>query len=49
MRKSTFTVKTSRRIETIDITREVGEAVSGVTDGICVVYTPHTTTAIAKS
>ena len=46
MRKTTFTVKTSRRIETVDITRDVGEAVSDVTDGVCIVYTPHTTTAI---
>ena len=42
------TVDTSRRNELIDITRRVQQAVdrTGVTDGIVVVYTPHTTTAI---
>ena len=43
-----LSVKTSSRIQFIDITRQVRDAVheSGVNDGICVVFTPHTTAAI---
>jgi secondary thiamine-phosphate synthase enzyme len=45
---ATLTVKTTKRVEMVDITREVLEAVkeSGVRDGLCVVYTPHTTAAV---
>lgn len=41
-------LKTSKRIELIDITDIVYEKLklSGVKDGICAVYTPHTTCAI---
>ncbi len=41
-------VKTGTRIEMVDITGAVREAVSraGVTDGVCVVYVPHTTAGI---
>ncbi len=41
-------INTSRRVEVIDITSDVQKEVekSGVEDGIAVVYTPHTTTAI---
>ena len=41
-------IKTSRRIEIVDITDKVREIVEkhDVTDGIVVVYTKHTTTAI---
>ncbi|MFP3908889.1 MAG: secondary thiamine-phosphate synthase enzyme YjbQ [Archaeoglobaceae archaeon] len=41
-------VKTSNRVEVIDITSRVRDEVnrSGVDDGIAVVYTKHTTTAI---
>jgi len=41
-------IKTSRRIEIVDITDKVREVVEkhDVTDGIVVVYTKHTTTAI---
>jgi len=41
-----FEVRTRRRIETIDITSGVQELLDGSGDGICIVYTPHTTTAI---
>ncbi|MFH1277626.1 MAG: secondary thiamine-phosphate synthase enzyme YjbQ [Candidatus Eisenbacteria bacterium] len=41
-----FQVRTSRRIETVDITTEVARIVQDAGDGICVVYTPHTTTAV---
>ena len=41
-------VKTGTRIEMIDITSQVRGAVSasGVMDGLCVVYVPHTTAGI---
>ncbi|MFO7968004.1 MAG: secondary thiamine-phosphate synthase enzyme YjbQ [Archaeoglobaceae archaeon] len=41
-------VKTNNRIEVIDITSRVRDEVkkSGVDDGIAVIYTKHTTTAI---
>ncbi len=44
----TITVKTSNREQLIDITSEVRKAVSGqkVKDGVCYIYTPHTTAAI---
>ena len=42
-------VKTGKRVEVLDITDRVRDAVrkAGNKDGIAVVYTPHTTTAIA--
>jgi secondary thiamine-phosphate synthase enzyme len=45
---SRFDVKTSSPFDMIDITAQVRRAVqdSGVKDGICVVYTPHTTAAV---
>ena len=41
-------IRTNRRVEIIDITSEVQREVerSGVKDGIAVIYTLHTTTAI---
>jgi secondary thiamine-phosphate synthase enzyme len=44
----TFSVKTNSREQLIDITSYVRRIVeeSGIKDGICVVYTPHTTAAI---
>ena len=44
----TFQVTTSTRTEFIDITRSVQEAVkkTGVEDGICIVFVPHTTAAV---
>ena len=41
-------LKTNRRIERIDITAQVAEAVrsSGIREGICVVYCPHTTAGL---
>ncbi len=43
-----ISVRTSRRIEMVDITSRIMEAVreSGVKEGICVVYSPHTTAAV---
>jgi secondary thiamine-phosphate synthase enzyme len=44
----TFQVKTSRRTDLADITRSVQEAVrkSGVKEGVCFVFVPHTTAAV---
>ncbi len=43
-----ISVKTGARIEMVDVTPQVSVEVSksGVTDGICVVYVPHTTAAV---
>ncbi len=48
MPTSEFAVRTSERLQVIDVTPEVGEAVSasGVQDGIAVVSVPHTTCAV---
>jgi secondary thiamine-phosphate synthase enzyme len=43
---STFSINTSRQNEWINITAEVQRAVSGITEGICVVFVPHTTAAV---
>jgi secondary thiamine-phosphate synthase enzyme len=44
-----FEVATSKAQELVDISRKVRSAVreSGVPDGVCYVYVPHTTAAIA--
>lgn len=41
-------IRSSRRIEMIDITSQVRDVVkkSGIKDGICVMYVPHTTAAV---
>ncbi len=45
---TTLTVQSYRREEMIDISREVRQAVraSGITQGLAVVFTPHTTAAV---
>jgi secondary thiamine-phosphate synthase enzyme len=45
----TLNVKTDRRTQFVDVTREVEKVVasSGVTTGVCYLYVPHTTAAIA--
>ena len=45
---SNFTVRTSQQHEWIDITAEVQQAASasGIKEGICVVFVPHTTAAV---
>lgn len=42
-------LSTSRREETVDVTDRLRETVagSGVSEGTCLVYTPHTTCAVA--
>jgi len=44
----TFQVRTSKQTELIDITRFVQEAVkkTGVEEGICFIFIPHTTAAV---
>jgi len=44
----TFSVKSSKQTEFIDITRPVQEVVQkvGVKEGLCVIFTPHTTAAV---
>lgn len=44
----TVEVRTSSRTELVDITAKVEKAVksSGIRDGICLVYTPHTTAGV---
>lgn len=43
-----ISVKTIRRIQLIDVTAKVQEAVSKskIKDGVCIVYCPHTTAAV---
>ena len=45
---SEIEVKTGSRTEMVDITRRVREAVrtSGIVDGLCVLYVPHTTAGV---
>ncbi len=45
---SEIPVKTGKRIELVDVTGQVQEIVSksGIKDGLCVVYSPHTTAAL---
>jgi secondary thiamine-phosphate synthase enzyme len=44
----TLRVKTDRRTQFVDVTREVERVVkaSGVASGVCCVYVPHTTAAV---
>ena len=44
----TFNVTTARRSQLVDVTQRVAEAVerSGVADGICHVFVPHTTAGV---
>lgn len=48
MYKGTFPVSTSSAMELIDITSQVRTALqeSGVTEGVCYLYNPHTTAAL---
>ena len=45
---TTISVKTSSRVDMVDITSSIQKEASksGITDGICVVYVPHTTAGI---
>ncbi len=48
MASSEIALRTSRRSEMVDITRKVAAAVkdSGFQEGLCTVYSPHTTAGI---
>ncbi|NPV01661.1 MAG: YjbQ family protein [Brevinematales bacterium] len=43
-----FTLRTSKRTQFLDITREIARAAAdtGITDGICVIHVPHTTAGV---
>jgi secondary thiamine-phosphate synthase enzyme len=41
-----FTIKTSKRNEFIDITKNIQSVAEGVSEGVMTVFSPHTTTAI---
>jgi thiamine phosphate synthase YjbQ (UPF0047 family) len=45
-----LSVKTSSRTELIDITSKIAKLVkeSGVTQGLCMLYVPHTTGAVRQ-
>jgi len=45
----TLRIKTARRTQFVDITREIEQAVrdSAVKQGVCYVYVPHTTAGVA--
>ena len=44
----TFTIRTERRSQLVEITRQVADAITRtpVAEGLCVVYVPHTTAAV---
>ena len=48
MRSKTLQIKTSSHAQMLDITRQIQEAVreSGVQEGICTIFIPHTTAAV---
>ncbi|MDR1317743.1 MAG: secondary thiamine-phosphate synthase enzyme YjbQ [Spirochaetales bacterium] len=48
---SSFSLKTSRKDEWLDITDRIREIVrlSGVREGLCVVFVPHTTAAVTMN
>ncbi|MDD5758727.1 MAG: secondary thiamine-phosphate synthase enzyme YjbQ [Desulfobulbaceae bacterium] len=48
MHKGSIAVKSSKRIEFIDITKQINHAISasGCHSGICYLYNPHTTAAV---
>jgi len=48
VKKTQFEIKTTKHTQMVDITAQVQNAVakSGVKDGICMVFIPHTTAAV---
>ena len=48
MQSGTLSVKTTNRMQLIDITNKIQHelANSGITEGVCYIYNPHTTAAI---
>jgi secondary thiamine-phosphate synthase enzyme len=47
VKQKAFVVGTTAKHQVLDITDEVKDAASGVKSGLCSVYTPHATAAIA--
>ena len=48
MNTTTFTIRTSKTMELIDITSQLSSALAqtSISDGICVVFNPHTTAGL---
>jgi secondary thiamine-phosphate synthase enzyme len=48
MQKGKFTVSTSSRMEFVDITSHIEKEIkqSGISDGVCYLYNPHTTAGL---
>ncbi|MDH3394010.1 MAG: secondary thiamine-phosphate synthase enzyme YjbQ [Desulfobulbaceae bacterium] len=48
MKKGTFSVTTTRTMEFVDVTAVLQQEIkaSGVTDGVCYLYNPHTTAGL---
>ncbi|MBU0729086.1 MAG: secondary thiamine-phosphate synthase enzyme YjbQ [Proteobacteria bacterium] len=48
MNKGTIQIKTSSQMELVDITGKIQQELqsSGIEDGICIVYNPHTTAGL---
>ncbi len=48
MQSGTLSVKTTTRMQFVDITKKIQDELvnSGATDGVCYIYNPHTTAAI---
>jgi secondary thiamine-phosphate synthase enzyme len=48
MHKGTLAISSSRKMQFIDLTDQLGRALaeSGIAEGICVVYTTHTTSGL---
>lgn len=48
MQSGTFSIKTTNRMQLIDITNKITDELSkkGISDGVCYIYNPHTTAAI---
>ncbi len=49
MKTASFSIQTKARIEVVSITDKVNDALGGLgaSEGICTVYTPHTTAAVS--
>ncbi|MCO8266592.1 secondary thiamine-phosphate synthase enzyme YjbQ [Haloferax prahovense] len=44
--RRTFDVRTERRLQVIDVTDEVADAIPADSDGVCTVFSKHTTTGV---
>ncbi|ELZ82083.1 secondary thiamine-phosphate synthase enzyme YjbQ [Haloferax larsenii] len=44
--RRTFDIQTDRRLQAIDVTRQVSKALPSDADGVCTVFSRHTTTGV---